>query len=292
MFNNENPGQVGIGTLIVFIAMVLVSAIAAGVLINTAGLLQAQAQQTGEETTTEVSSGVEPETSIGRIAKVTTKYDEGTATVKETENFINEIRITVSGTPSSERINLTKLTILYEANGQAKRLIHESRAQAGIDTNNDAQVDKRGDAAFLIESVRKNEENTTVLIDQKDRFQIVIPLGVSYDINKDQNDEIKYTSSPKNPMDISFDSVVNDDVYPKESHTTRDPYTLRDVTAETEDDFNSNRDILSFDNSRLFVLPAKEKADVYIMTAAGGKRITTISGRESLQSKSGESIIL
>jgi flagellin FlaB len=58
ILKRKDVGSIGIGAMIVFIAMVLVAGIAASVLIQTSTTLETQAMATGQETTKEVSTGV------------------------------------------------------------------------------------------------------------------------------------------------------------------------------------------------------------------------------------------
>ena len=59
MLKKKEVGSIGIGAMIVFIAMVLVAGIAASVLIQTSTKLESQAMKTGQQTTDEVATGIE-----------------------------------------------------------------------------------------------------------------------------------------------------------------------------------------------------------------------------------------
>ena len=123
MFENileeEERGQVGIGTLIVFIAMVLVAAIAAGVLINTAGFLQTQAEATGEESTSQVSDRIEVVSSVGIV--------DGSD-----DTTLESINVSVTNAAGAEQIDLNETTIqVVGPNGQENLVANASADSLG-----------------------------------------------------------------------------------------------------------------------------------------------------------------
>jgi len=115
--NHEDRGQVGIGTLIVFIAMVLVAAIAAGVLINTAGFLQSQAEATGEESTDLVSERIDVNSEVGIVSDASA-------------GELGEIRLGVAGAAGADQIDLSETTIQAVGPGGQQNLVFTPVAYA------------------------------------------------------------------------------------------------------------------------------------------------------------------
>ncbi|WP_232701713.1 archaellin/type IV pilin N-terminal domain-containing protein [Halobacterium wangiae] len=152
--DEEERGQVGIGTLIVFIAMVLVAAIAAGVLINTAGFLQTKSEATGEEATAQVSNRV---TVVGATGNVNT-VDQDDAVDNETIQYVN---VTVMRASGAENINLSEATVQWIGPDNAETLTNGPESATGTNATKFATVNVNGDS-------------TDVLASQETRIKLVL----------------------------------------------------------------------------------------------------------------------
>ncbi|MFC4552185.1 MULTISPECIES: archaellin/type IV pilin N-terminal domain-containing protein [Halorussus] len=140
-------GQVGIGTLIVFIAMVLVAAIAAGVLINTAGFLQTKSEQTGQESTAGVTNRVNVVSSVGIVAN---------------DETISLVNLTVMKNSGSGDIDLSTATIEWLGPNDGRIL---DAAPKGV---------KASATQFNVTTIKDIEDTYPVLHSQEDRFRITI----------------------------------------------------------------------------------------------------------------------
>ncbi|WMW24655.1 archaellin/type IV pilin N-terminal domain-containing protein [Methanolobus sediminis] len=101
-FISHTNAQIGIGTLIIFIAMVLVAAVAAAVMITTSGVLQQEAQHTGKEATKEVSSNL-------MIQKVEGFRSKNRST--DMANTVDLLKITLGLRAASEPVDLSAVVI-------------------------------------------------------------------------------------------------------------------------------------------------------------------------------------
>jgi len=143
-------GQVGIGTLIVFIAMVLVAAIAAGVLINTAGFLQTESEETGQQSGQQVSD----------------RLQVAAATGSQLDNSgVGIVNVTVKKSPGASNIDLESATVQWVGPSGTYNLVNQSVDAAGADGH------------FGITVFKDSDESRPVLNDPDDRMIMVFDLG-------------------------------------------------------------------------------------------------------------------
>ena len=150
MFSTDSRGQVGIGTLLVFISVVLVAGVTAGIVTNTAGFLQFQSEETSERSTAEISDRLVVAYSIGVVG------DDGASAELEALELI------VKPAPDATAIELENTTVEYGSSGGTTTLVSDA---AGDGTEPTFSVEPlQGDAA------------DGVLSDPSDRAKLTVPL--------------------------------------------------------------------------------------------------------------------
>jgi flagellin FlaB len=149
IFNKDERGQVGIGTLIVFIAMVLVAAIAAGVLVNTAGFLQATAEDAGQESVNKVTNRVDVVNTHGEVQS----------------QYIENITMTVRLAAGSGAVDMNETSIKYISDDTVQTLTNttEGAAKGNADGTN-----------FALTEITDDDSSFGVLNSQEDRYNVHI----------------------------------------------------------------------------------------------------------------------
>jgi flagellin FlaB len=150
----DDRGQVGIGTLIVFIAMVLVAAIAAGVLINTAGFLQSSAEATGQDASDSTTNRLQ-------VVSATGEYFTS-------DNAVGVVNITVKTGPGAGNVDLGETTVQWVGPSGS---YYQLAASGSSDPP---------DGSFLVSAVQDDDnsiEGSQVLNNNEDRATITLDLG-------------------------------------------------------------------------------------------------------------------
>jgi len=168
---DADRGQVGIGTLIVFIAMVLVAAIAAGVLVNTAGFLQATAEDAGQESVDKVTNRLDVVSQHGIVNK--TGSDS---------KAVDSLNLTVRLAAGSGAVSLEDTTIKYVSGSEAKNLVYENTGTEGelgpVNKSSSGTSKGLNDTEFTAYDLEDSSTSFPVLNEQADRFELVINASV------------------------------------------------------------------------------------------------------------------
>lgn len=110
----NKKAEMGIGTLIIFISMILVAAIAAGVLLQTAGSLQSKALLVGQKSKSQVSTILSPILMTGEDGQDSTL-----------ENFFIKLKLA----PGSDPLKLQDILVEMDLNDKSADIEYKNDAK-------------------------------------------------------------------------------------------------------------------------------------------------------------------
>ncbi len=160
----NQKGQSGISTLIIFIAMILVAAIAALVLLQTAGLLQSQAREVGTQSAEQAATNFQVLSISARITS---------------SDGIGYLRMVGKLAPGSPGIDLNDFLINYITPNSVKngiswaKYINQEAADPNAETTmQSATIAETTREKYAVRFLGKGDEYTAAKIQQNEQVEI------------------------------------------------------------------------------------------------------------------------
>lgn len=184
--------EMGIGTLIIFIAMILVAAIAAGVLVQTATSLQNKALLTGERSKSQVSTSVRP----------LLIYTEDGSTGNNIEFFYIKAKLV----PGSDAIKLGDMLIEFDLKNATSDMEYNNSLSSCTSLTNETNVT----STFFVETLIQGSNYADGYLQRGDILKICFESPRP--VEEDESVSVSIIPKIGNPsiIDMSLPDIITE----------------------------------------------------------------------------------
>lgn len=197
LFNKSKKGEMGLSTLIIFLAMIMVSTITAQVLIQTSQGLQSTALEVGKRAQRQIST---------YVSVLSISADDGSDDSK-IDNMYMQIRLS----PASESIKLNDTLINIFTDNQKAELLYKE----GSCTNDSTGFETiAGRGFYTVEYLKNSTNNKNGYVQSGEIVKICMQLPES----AGESNQIKTTIIPKDAMPTTTTIRTPSTIYQKNIH--------------------------------------------------------------------------